>query len=88
MKIVINVFGDKVNIYKDNDFVHVIKLGEEDIANYGFVVVNEIVEELIRHIDTSDTIVVNGKNIESKMVARKIEDRVKCEVEYRCGENL
>ncbi len=58
-----------------------IDMGSDFIREHGFQVVDEIVDRLVNKIDKSQ-VVVEGKTLESKMIARKLEDRIKREVGY------
>ncbi len=58
-----------------------IGMGAEFIRTHGFPVVDEIVDMLTLKIK-GNQVVVEGKTLESKMIARKLEDKIKREVGY------
>lgn len=58
-----------------------INMGAEFIRTHGFQVVDEIVERLTPLMGRNQ-VVVEGKSLESKMIARKLEDKIKREMTY------
>lgn len=87
MKININQNNIKY-IIKNKDGVEEereINLGFEDIHEHGFQVVDHIIDKLHkemldRKVGEGESVIVYGDNIESKMIARKLEDKIKREV--------
>ena len=57
-----------------------IDLGYEEIHNHGFQAVDHIIDMLIPQIKDDEKVEVFGENIESKMIARKLEDKIRREV--------
>ncbi len=87
MKININQNNIKY-IIKNKDGVEEereINLGFEDIHEHGFQVVDHITDNIYKdmrdgEVRESESVTVYGDNIEAKMVARKLEDKIKREV--------
>lgn len=87
MKININQNNIKY-IIKNKDGVEEereINLGFQDIHEHGFQVVDHIISKIHkemrdREVRESESVTVYGDNIESKMIARKLEDKIKREV--------
>jgi hypothetical protein len=57
-----------------------INLGFEDIHEHGFQVVDHIIDKIHKDIESDEVVIVYGDNIESNMIARKLEDKLKREV--------
>jgi hypothetical protein len=83
----INVNQNNIKYILNDNATKSIDLGYEDIHNHGFQVVDHILDILIPEINDKDVVTVYGENIESKMIARKIEDKIKREVIMLSGEN-
>ncbi len=58
----------------------VLVLGYEEIRLHGFQVVDHIVEDVITKLEKLEEVFVSGDTLEAKMIARKIEDKIKREV--------
>lgn len=58
----------------------VLVLGYEDIRKYGFQVVDHMTENIVPKIKTSEEVFLEGDSLEAKMIARKIEDKIKRDV--------
>ena len=56
--------------------------GREDIARVGFQCVDHAVEEALKIRGGNESVMVEGSGVESKMVARKIEDKIVEEVAW------
>ena len=74
----IQLQDDKTIVYDDeNKILEEFNLGHLDILKYSFPVVDHLVEYIVPMIDMKEKVYVLGDNLESKMIARKIEDRIK-----------
>ncbi len=81
MKIVVS--KNSVN-YSNSNINETINLGVIDIQKYSFQVVDHIVEQIVPSIENYyEEIEVIGGTLEAKMIARKIEDKIKREVNFR-----
>lgn len=83
MKISVNENNIKYIISNGDE--HRINLGFSDIHNHGFQVVDHIIDKLHkemvdRKVKEGEEVMVYGDNIEAKMIARKLEDKIKREV--------
>ena len=58
----------------------VLVLGYEEIRLHGFQVVDHIVEDAIIKLEKLEEVFMSGDTLEAKMIARKIEDKIKREV--------
>lgn len=91
----IGIFGEKrlsavnhICIHKDcvlfNDIV--IPFGAKDIEKEGTRVIDDILQEIIHIIQSPENkekkIIICGEGRSKKMLARKLEDRLKREIEY------
>lgn len=76
----INVNQNDIKYILDNKDEKKIEVGYEEIHNHGFQVVDHIVDILLPQIKVSEDVEVFGENIESNMIARKLEDKIKREV--------
>ena len=90
MKISVNENNIKYII--DDMSEHRINLGFNDIHNHGFQVVDHIIDKLHKEmldkkVGESEEVTVYGDNIEAKMIARKLEDKLKREVIINPAEN-
>jgi hypothetical protein len=56
------------------------KLGSNEIQEHGFQVVDHLVDEIIPSINKTEEVWIAPNTLESKMLARKIEDRIKRDV--------
>lgn len=82
MKINVNQNNIKY-IFKNKDGVEEersVNLGFEDIHEHGFQVVDHIIDKIYKEVEDNEIVTVYGDNIESKMIARKLEDKIKREV--------
>ncbi len=91
MKISVN--ENNIKYILSNGDEHRINLGFSDIHNHGFQVVDHIVDKLHREIADKETgegedVIVYGDNIEAKMIARKLEDKIKREVIINPSNNI
>ncbi len=76
----INVNQNDIKYILENKEEKIIEVGYEEIHNHGFQVVDHIIDILLPQIKNSEDIEVFGENIESNMIARKLEDKIKREV--------
>lgn len=81
------IFINQNNIVCQDDIksetVLTLNVGALDISNIGTSLVDNIVLDIINYINNKESVfVISNENIESKMIARKIEDRIKREVSY------
>ena len=82
MRIIVEKNKTKI-ITKDNQSEaqeEVLVLGYEDIRKYGFQVVDHMTENIVPKIKTSEEVFLEGDSLEAKMIARKIEDKIKRDV--------
>ena len=91
MKISVN--ENNIKYILDSGDEHRINLGYADIHNHGFQVVDHITDKLHREIadkevGEGESVIVYGDNIEAKMIARKLEDKIKREVIINPLENI
>jgi hypothetical protein len=77
----ITVKEDKIVVILEDGKEEVVNMGADFIREHGFAVVDEIVDNINLNIKNSD-VIVRGKFLEAKMVARKLEDRMQREVRY------
>ena len=76
----IKLSEDKVEYINNKGEVNFVNLGSNDIKNKTFESVDIIVMNIIEHIASDEEVTITPSTLESKMIARKIEDRIKREV--------
>lgn len=76
----INVNQNNIRYILENKEEKIIEVGYEEIHNHGFQVVDHIVDILLPNIKNDEEVELFGDNIESHMIARKLEDKIKREV--------
>jgi activator of 2-hydroxyglutaryl-CoA dehydratase len=76
----ININQNNIKYILDNGEEREIRMGYEDIHNHSFQVVDHIIDKLYHQVNKTEIIIVYGDNIESKMIVRKLEDKLKREV--------
>ncbi len=76
----IEVKQNKTTILLKDKTENVLVLGYDDIRKYGFQVVDHILDQVIPNIKKDEEVFVSGDTLEAKMVARKIEDKIKRDV--------
>ena len=71
----------QIKISKENREDFVVDVGYLDIREKGTSMVDEIIESIIHEIESEDVAVICPDYIECTMISRKIEDKIKREVQ-------
>lgn len=73
---------NQIKVIKENKEEYFIEIGYKEISDAGTIVVDQIVEHMVNDIDMNENVSVIGQdNIEMNMIARKLEDKIKREVQ-------
>ena len=78
MKVTVNT--NKTTITPESGMPRELVLGEQDIREHGFQVVDYIVEQIVPTISGGEQVTVMGDSLEAGMIARKLEDKIKRDV--------
>ena len=78
MKVTVNT--NKTTITPESGMPRELVLGEQDIREHGFQVVDYIVEQIVPTISGDEQVTVIGDSLEAGMIARKLEDKRKREI--------
>lgn len=76
----ITIHKNNTTITTNNKKEYIFNLGEKEIQNHGFQVIDHLVENIIPELEKGEEVFVVGETLESKMLSRKIEDKIKREV--------
>lgn len=57
-------------------------LGEKEIQDHGFQVVDYLVENIVCHMCKGEEIFVEGNSLQATMIGRKLEDKIKRDVVF------
>jgi ribose 5-phosphate isomerase RpiB len=83
MRIIIT--ENKIDIHNRDKKTVTVDYGTEDIARVGFSAVDYAVEQALKIRDNDEGVMVEGTGVEAKMIARKIEDKIRSEVAFTSG---
>ncbi|MDQ5957463.1 MAG: hypothetical protein QG614_438 [Patescibacteria group bacterium] len=79
----------KIKLYKNKTYIvnrdneeYTFNLGEKDIQEHGFQVVDHLVESILQYLKNKEEIFVEGTGLQSRMIGRKLEDKVKRDIVY------
>jgi hypothetical protein len=77
----IKIFDNKIELL-NNNLSEILDIGINHIDEHGIQVVDHVVDLIITKIPHDKVVQVFGMGIPAKMISRKLEDRLKKEVQF------